>query len=58
MANAAVRRGRCLPVESSNNVTRRTPVDGAAVGPEVVAGYETPRRFGLTRTKAESFLKQ
>jgi len=42
MANAAVRRGRRLALDSSDNGTRRTRLDGAAVGPQVDDGYETP----------------
>ena len=55
MANVAVRRGRRLPLDSSDNATRRRLEGAAAIGPQVDAGYETPRRSGFTRTKADSF---
>jgi len=59
MANVAVCRGGRLALESWDNATRRRLVDGAACGPLVdAAGYETPRRSGLTRTKAESSKKR
>ena len=50
-----VRRGRRLLLDSSDNATRRRLEGGAAIGPQVDAGYETPRRSGFTRTKADSF---
>jgi len=57
-ARADVRReGRLLPA-SSDNATRRRLLGGTAIGPQVDTGYETPRRCGLTRTKAESFRTQ
>jgi len=54
MANVDVCRGGRLAPDSLDNAGRRALEGGAAIGPQVDAGYETPRRSGLTRTKAES----
>jgi len=55
MANVVVCRGGRLAPDPSDNAGRRRLEAGAAIGPPVDAGDETPRRDGFTRTKAESF---